>query len=264
MHPIDHLDALLQRNDVSHNAVEDIIECAMTSRIGRVELAGMIWKLGLGTGVEQTIHRMIRAALSKFGESSDNDSFWRPRGDEDHMESLLIPTSSSAAIVGGPIDRFEETVRERLRQAGLPIHFSDVVAAATEELISNAIEHAQSPVCPIAAYDITDGGWRFCVTDVGRGIRASLADNPSFAELDNDVAAVQEALKPGVSRTRIPGRGYGFSNVFKALVDREATVRIRTASVSVNWIGRGLAHQRLHFLTLGQRSGLHMEIGVRI
>jgi len=90
-----------------------------------------------------------------------------------------------------------------------------------EELAENVIQHADAPMGGFAAAQ----GWRkrpaieIGIVDLGIGIRASLTKNPDFADIADDVDAIETALRPRVSST--PERNAGIGLFITKLLLRE-------------------------------------------
>lgn len=173
----------------------------------------------------------------------------------------LPPLESTKWEPGGSFVRFQENFRAALRGAGVDQHYSDALAGAVAEMASNAAEHADSPVPPLASFEVTSRTWSFGVTDVGRGALASIRENPAYADLEGEVEALELILQEGVSRTGKPGRGLGFTTVFKALVDRRATLRFRSGGATSLWEGESPTAQTIHLQGLPfRRQGFHVRV----
>lgn len=173
----------------------------------------------------------------------------------------LPPLASTRWAPGGSFVRFQESFRAALREAGVDQRYSDALAGAVSEMASNAVEHADSPVPPIASFEVTSRAWSFGVTDVGRGALASIRENPAYADLEGEVEALELILQEGVSRTGRPERGLGFTTVFKALVDRRASLRFRSGGATSLWEGKSPTAQTIHFQGLPfKRQGFHVRV----
>jgi hypothetical protein len=77
--------------------------------------------------------------------------------------------------------------------------FRQALSYAFREAIRNALEHSGASTCAIMAQSRFGQVAEVAVLDAGRGIAASLADNPSHRNITPE-AALLRALKPGVSR----------------------------------------------------------------
>jgi hypothetical protein len=146
---------------------------------------------------------------------------------------------------GGLFAHFQDQFRIALRNQGMDAAFASGLAGALHEMVSNSVEHANSPVRPVACFEVGQRAWTFGVVDVGRGVLASLRENPDYADLRSETDALTRALQPGVSRFREGGRGTGFTTVFKALVDRRTTLRFRSGGASARWEGQNATDQTI-------------------
>jgi hypothetical protein len=78
----------------------------------------------------------------------------------------------------------------------------EALAYSLREMIRNVIEHAMSADIWIAGMTWPKRDYvQIAILDDGRGIRASLADNPEF-RFATDAEALRESLKPGVTRNK--------------------------------------------------------------
>lgn len=145
---------------------------------------------------------------------------------------------------------------------GLPRDFAYSILGAFFEIASNAIEHSESRPAPLAAFFAGENGWRLSVSDIGIGVLASLRRNPAFHNLRTSAKALRYALAAGTSRHTEPGRGQGFSTVFKALADRKVAIRIRSGSAFASWTGTSPTDQNLkiHSLPLSRLQGFHIAL----
>jgi hypothetical protein len=137
------------------------------------------------------------------------------------------------------------------------------VCAALDEMISNAQEHACTGLPSLATFEVTSRWWMFSVTDFGIGVPDRLRQNPAHARLV-DPDAISRALAHGVSTFPEPGRGVGFSQVFRALADRSAKVRIRSGRGLVTWEGLVGGTGRQQLSPRPHRQGAHVRAGAKI
>jgi anti-sigma regulatory factor (Ser/Thr protein kinase) len=108
------------------------------------------------------------------------------------------------------------------------------VATATE----NAIEHARSPIgALVSAQRYQRTGLELAVVDLGRGIPATLRQNPLHRDL-SDLDAVERSLEDGVSSLQELGRGAGLAELVRD-VGRvgQATLRLSSgdAELTLGW-----------------------------
>ena len=273
LHPLDRLESALHRPRNLHHVVSQLISEDLPTAAEFMGLRWIWWDrhrsdlLDLIEGLENW------PALRKFGLLAGGYEMLvkgvggsipiadEPLGNVGLHE--LPPIGSSQWNPGGSFVAFQERFHAALRQGGVKQHsYAAALTGALVEMASNAVEHANSPASPITSFEVIDGrGWSFGVTDVGRGALASLRENPAYAHLEAEGEALEFMLKAGVSRTGETGRGLGFSNVFKALVDRRATLRFRSGGAVASWEGESPTEQTVHSQGLPvTRQGFHVRI----
>ncbi len=238
------------------------------------------------SGVKKPLHVEASAAsLSNLAEfAAIRRSWWREhhtdlldqlQGRVEGLEDLDGPLLRAGARGNGEVHEvpgaggwepgdsflmFQERFKTAMVNAGAPTRFAHGVVGALNEMASNSIEHARSSVTPIATFEVLPNGWSFSVTDLGIGVLATLRSNPSYRSLTNDVAALQTAVKDGVSATADAGRGFGFTQVFKSLADRACTIRFRTVGALATWDGVSPAAQHLMMSPMPNRAGFHVAV----
>ncbi len=100
---------------------------------------------------------------------------------------------------------------------------------ALGELLDNIFEHSGRPESGVVAYAASDGAFEFVVADAGRGVLASLRENPEFAGLSDSGTALRVAASDGASRyARSSGHGYGIGQLFRSLAHDAAELRFRS------------------------------------
>jgi hypothetical protein len=128
-------------------------------------------------------------------------------------------------------DLLWQAVASRLPKLG-PIRLARsgrIGPLALGELQDNVFEHSGRPESGVVAYAAGNGAFEFVVADAGRGVLASLRENPEFAGLEESGAALRVAVSDGASRhARSTGRGYGIGQLFRALAHDAAELRFRS------------------------------------
>jgi hypothetical protein len=100
---------------------------------------------------------------------------------------------------------------------------------ALGELLDNVFEHSGRPESGVVVYAANNGAFEFVVADAGRGVLASLRENPEFSRLPDSGAALRVAVSDGASRhARSTGHGYGIGQLFRALAHDAAELRFRS------------------------------------
>lgn len=136
----------------------------------------------------------------------DDDGPERPVWDQwaKHAENAAVVAGLSKGLVGG-------------------------LMGALGELLENVFEHSGRPGSGVVAYAASDGSFEFVVADAGRGVLASLRENPEFAGLTDSGTALRVAASDGASRhVRSTGHGYGIGQLFRALAHDAAELRFRS------------------------------------
>lgn len=101
------------------------------------------------------------------------------------------------------------------------------LSGAIAEIITNVWEHAQATTPALLAYECSGERLIASITDLGIGVLSSLRSNPGYAQLSSSLQALREAMRVGVSRHTVEGRGYGFNEVLLAVADH-GSVRLRS------------------------------------
>lgn len=272
MHPVDTLEFVLAdrgaaalRNVTGVSAPEAPLSTA-------IEIAAVRWTHWRETGED------IRASLANGAVTEEFDALLSARsrsallslsatqvGDAafprlENGEVCDIPLAADGWSVGGPFMLFQERFKTALRQRGAPSDLAHALVGAFAEMASNAAEHASAPIPPVASFDTRTERWCFSVTDVGCGIIESLKRNPEHATVADGRKALGLALQHGVSGTGKPGRGTGFTTLFKSLIDRRCTVRFRSAGVAAASTATSPTAASLAFLVLPPRLGFHVAV----
>lgn len=113
--------------------------------------------------------------------------------------------------------------------AGLPRGLVTGLMGAIGELQDNVFEHSGRAASGLLAYGAGNGAFELVVADAGRGVLASLRENPEFAHLADSGAALRVAVSDGASRhARSTGHGYGIGQLFRALAHHAAELRFRS------------------------------------
>jgi len=181
-------------------------------------------------------------------------------GPTDSGEVHDVPEDQGGWEPGAPFLMFQERFKTALVNTGAPSPFAHGIVGALNEMASNAVEHAQSAAPPVSTFELFHDRWSFSVTDVGVGVLASLRTSPKYQMLKNEVMALQTAITDGVSSTARPGRGFGFTQVFRSLADRACSIRFRTTGALAVWEGVSPASQQLTMSPMPQRIGFHVAV----
>lgn len=124
-------------------------------------------------------------------------------------EQWLLHAENAAKTIGGPL--------------------ITSFIGALQEMQDNVYEHSDAAQTGLIAYAVTDRSFEFVVSDRGIGVLETLRQNPIYAHLPDAGAALEEAIKPGVSRHPVEkGRGQGYVQLYTAMVTHRAELRFRS------------------------------------
>ncbi len=258
MHPIDVLENVLAAQGKG-GVRKPLHVVAARSLAGLIEFASVrrFWWAAHGEDLVQELNGQ-GATWDHLGDLAQG--LVTPFRDE-RGEVHLVPPLLTGWSAGDPFQRFQERFKTALVGAGASSAFAFMVLGAFNEMASNAAEHAVAPVPPVASYELTGGRWSFSVTDVGCGLLRSLQKNPKYAALHDEASAIRLAAQDGVSSTGEQGRGFGFTHVFRALVDRMCAIRFRSVGAVASWSGPAPAAHQLSITVAPPRNGFHLEVG---
>jgi hypothetical protein len=97
------------------------------------------------------------------------------------------------------------------------------LAGSLQELIDNVRQHSgptdQAAAAGIMGYEVSTQSFAFAVGDVGRGTLASLRENPAWAQLPDEAAALAAIIKRNASRRLDNTPGSGFRDAVRVLSD---------------------------------------------
>jgi hypothetical protein len=126
-------------------------------------------------------------------------------------------------------DQWAKHAENAAVSAGLAKSLAAGLMGALGELQDNVFEHSGRPVTGLVAYGAGNSAFEFVVADAGRGVLASLRENPEFEHLADSGAALRVAASDGASRyARSTGHGYGIGQLFRALAHHTAGLRFRS------------------------------------
>lgn len=102
------------------------------------------------------------------------------------------------------------------------------VSAMLGEFRSNIAEHSGRKDSAVAAFLVNEDGIEIAISDRGRGVLESLRENPQYASLADAGIALRLSVSDGISRHPDPGRGHGFTHLFRGLANRFSMIRMRS------------------------------------
>ena len=176
-----------------------------------------------GTTIEPRVFHQIERALAG-GEISGAGA--RDRAGVFPL-SRFDPSNGNAANLLW--DQWAKHAENAALAAGLPKGLAAGLMGALGELLDNVFEHSDRPDSGLVAYGASTGAFEFVVADAGRGVLASLRENPEFTHLADSGAALRVAASDGASRHAYStGHGYGIGQLFRALAHHAAELRFRS------------------------------------
>ena len=151
------------------------------------------------------------------------------------LKRLDPPNSSAESLIW---DQWAKHAENAALAAGLPRGLAAGLMGALGELQDNVLEHSGRPDTGLVAYGASTDAFEFVVADAGRGVLASLRENPEFAHLADCGAALRVAASDGATRhVYTTGRGYGISQLFRALAYDAADLRFRSGDHALRLCG---------------------------
>ncbi len=191
------------------------MELALQSSVGRIgPLLSSAW-------LDRTGHTDLRLVLA----SPLNKWFDNTR-DTGFQRTIYNPMDEEADAVR---TGFLLAASLATQRAGFPLATAQSLVAAIREMESNIHEHSELTETGILAFHAGTGVFEFVAADCGVGVLATLQGSPDYPDLQDHGLALQEALKPGVSRYgRTARRGNGFRDLFIGVASLNADLRFRS------------------------------------
>lgn len=138
-----------------------------------------------------------------------------------------------------------------------------VLSAVMQELVDNVAQHSEilsnSDGNGIVGFHTETGYLSFSVIDSGCGILESLHSSPAWACLNTDEDALRAVVFQNASRKGGLGKGEGFKELFRCLIDRNISLRIRAGSASVT-IQQSKEKREALFASSPNLKGLHVTL----
>jgi hypothetical protein len=190
-------------------------------------------------------------------------------GDHDAPASELRRCPSRSELVNAQVgvewryflDRFRRSLSTKL---SLPTPRARGLAAALQEMVDNVVQHAALGDAPVGVvgYEVSDQHFAFAVADLGRGVLASLHENPIHSALTTDGDALLWAVTRGASRR--PGvNGTGFSDLLRALADMEGHLSFRSGAARLRLDGRGVGNRVVTPSNSPKMRGFQLSVSCR-
>ncbi|MGO8455448.1 hypothetical protein ACC779_37095 [Rhizobium ruizarguesonis] len=150
-------------------------------------------------------------------------------GFHDVVGAFPLGAENPIATSDAEWDQWTIHAENMAKASGLNAQLIASLMGAMVELQDNIYEHSGAPETGLVAYAVTRNSFEFVVADRGVGVLKTLRQNSRYSAIPDAGAALQEVIKDGVSRfPSETGRGQGFSQLFRALVGRNAELRFRS------------------------------------
>jgi hypothetical protein len=164
--------------------------------------------------------------------------------DYDAPSLEILPAPRSLGTVEWAL--FGQRLKRSLeRIAGFDVRRALAFSKVISELADNIIEHSSEPGTPpapgLVGYEVGPGRMTISVGDLGRGVRASLAENLAWRDkVPDSRSALTAAVLQRASRRSDAGmEGMGLYEVQKVLVDLDGSLRFRSGDTALTLDGPG-------------------------
>lgn len=142
-------------------------------------------------------------------------------------------------------------------------NLADAFAGAMREMADNVTQHSgtnsASPEPGLLGYHVSKSHLTFTIADAGRGVLASLKDNPSWEALSSSKEALMAVTTKQASRRPGLGGGEGFKTIFQSIANLNGTVEFFSGDGFVRIIGT--QHGRTAFSQfIGSAPGFQLTI----
>jgi anti-sigma regulatory factor (Ser/Thr protein kinase) len=160
----------------------------------------------------------------------------RPCGGHFHAQAGAFPLGLENPVVASDMhwNQWCLHIENAAKARGFNPHLVAGLMGAMEEMQDNIYAHSGAPDTGVAAFAVSDVGFELVIADRGVGVLNTLRQNPAYADLPDSGAALQEAIKTGVSRfPSEEGRGRGFTQLYRTLVRDRSEIRFRSGDHSL-------------------------------
>ena len=180
--------------EASFEAADDLLWQAVAGRLpklGAITLArsgriGPLVELAMASTASRTLtaaswsnHRYLPPDRSALRDGSISGAGARDRAGVFPLSRV----NSGGGPRNGCLGAMGEARRERRSRGGLTKGLVGGLMGALGELQDNVFEHSGRPESGVVAYAANNGAFEFVVADGGRGVLASLRENPEFSLL---------------------------------------------------------------------------------
>lgn len=219
-------------DDLLWQAVAGHLTQLPPTTLGRSGQIGPLVELAIGRMAAPDAYRAVNVEPPIFHQVGRALADGTISGAGAHHRAGVFPLSRFNAAAGADNtlwDQWAKHAENAAVSAGIAKGLVAGLMGALGELQDNIIEHSGRPDSGLVAYGAGHGAFEFVVADAGRGVLASLHENPEFAHLTDSGAALHVAASDGASRhARSTGHGYGIGQLFRALAHNAAELRFRS------------------------------------
>jgi hypothetical protein len=182
--------------------------------------------------VNSSVHGYL-SRVNFYSNLPDNVQLNRPAADQKRWDRSRTLIELTAIQDGKSVCDLMAHAAELVERHFGNQQLGESVGIAVGVLCENVLEHAETPIQGLLAAQRYREGVELSIVDIGRGIPASLRDNPLYADL-SDPEAVRAALSAGVSGIAEEGRGGGLPQLLDGCRQlRGARLRILTGTAHI-------------------------------
>jgi hypothetical protein len=233
---------------------------------GAVELFSIAARSQEGTPLRQEIRAAARDGVQPWFDIMHawDDGFQsRTRGFK--VQSLEFRRVGDGS--GGEAEELEGSLFEQrfcrsIAADGFSPDAANWMARVFHEMIDNVSQHSGPPGTPasaIAGYQVLPNYFAFSVSDLGWGFHKSLTRSSDWSHLADDREALLAVIQKSASSRTGEGEGMGFKELFKALADRGALIRIRSGTSLARVVATSTGREA-ELSTMGFAQGVHVSV----
>lgn len=160
----------------------------------------------------------------------------RPFGGDFHARVGAFPFGSENPIEADDAgwNQWCLHIENAAKANGFPADLVAGLMGAMIEMQDNVYVHSGAPDTGLVAFAVSPSSFELVIADRGAGVLNTLRQNPTYSTLPDSGAALQEAIKTGVSRfPSETGRGQGFTQLYRSLVRDRSEIRFRSGDHSL-------------------------------
>jgi hypothetical protein len=254
----------LLSSGTANNSILGKFECS--SLPGAIELFSIAARSQEGAPLRQEIRAAARDGVQPWFDiiHAWGDGFQsRPLGFK--VQSLEFRRLGDGS--GGESEElegslFEQRFRRSIAEGGFSHEAANWMARLFHEMIDNVSQHSGpsgAPASAIAGYQVLPDYFAFSVSDLGWGFHKSLTRSPDWSHLTDDSEALLAVIQKSASSRVGEGEGMGFKELFKALADRGALIRIRSG-ISLARVVATSTGREAELSTMGFAQGVHVSV----